>query len=59
MNETKRICEVGGCQQKAKFNLYRFNRDGTKVWTEVCDMHERSIGDANMRRAGGSYKPNV
>lgn len=51
------ICGVAGCSGKAKFSLYRFNRDGSKTWTHVCDMHERNIGDSNMRRAGGRYEP--
>lgn len=54
MTKPKVMCQVEGCHYEAKFNLYRFNRDGTKTWINVCDMHERRIGDANMRRAGVS-----
>lgn len=43
-------CEVEGCNKPARFGLYRFNKDGTKTWTEVCIRHEMEIGDENARR---------
>ena len=41
------ICEVENCKLSARFNLYRFNADGTKTWLRVCDLHERLIVEAN------------
>ena len=50
------ICQVEGCQEKAEFSLYRINIKGEKKWVRVCRLHEKHIGDANMKRAGGRYE---
>jgi len=49
-----RMCEVAGCLDKAKYNLYRYNPDGTKDWVYVCGSHEKEIGHSNLRRAEGN-----
>lgn len=48
-------CQVEGCLNPAKYNLFRTS-NGKKVWLDVCEKHERIIGDENMRRAGGRYE---
>jgi len=59
MKKAMIVCEVENCPNKAKYNLYRFNSDGSKTWLNVCAAHEREIGDSNMRRAGGRYEREV
>jgi len=50
-------CQVEeGCNNAAKYGLYRTSANGEKVWLNVCGEHERIIGDENMRRAGGRYE---
>ena len=49
-------CEVEGCEEKAKFALYKTYPNGEKKWLHVCDFHEIKIGDENGRRAGGHIK---
>ena len=61
-------CQVIGCNETAKFNLYktypqnycrfcgRGDTDGEKRWLNVCDKHEKEIGDENERRATAKLK---
>ncbi len=49
-------CEVEGCQDPAKYGLYKTQPDGKKVWLHVCRKHEGEIGSENHRRAGGYYR---
>ena len=49
------ICQVEGCQDKAKYALYRTDSKGNKEWLHVCHLHEGIIGSENHRRAGGYY----
>ena len=48
-------CQVEGCNNLAKYGLYKTNSDGTKAWLQVCKLHEGEIGNENMVRAGGYY----
>ncbi len=48
-------CQVEGCEALGVFGIYQTNRDGTKEWIKVCDLHEKHIGRSNMNRAGGRY----
>ena len=50
------ICEVEGCLNLAKYELFKVQRNGTKVWLHVCRLHEGIIGGENARRAGGESK---
>jgi len=52
----KKLCEVEGCPNLAKYALYKTFPDGTKKWLKVCGQHEEEIGNENMRRAGGRYE---
>lgn len=45
-------CQIEGCNNPAKYGLYRTNPDGQKEWLYVCPLHEREIGDENVRRCG-------
>lgn len=47
------VCQEEGCIEKARYKLFRYNKDGTKSWVSVCKKHELKIGNDNMRRAGG------
>ena len=49
----KKQCEVDDCTNLAKHALFRTHSDGKKEWLNVCPLHERKIGDENMRQAGG------
>ena len=49
-------CQVEGCNEKAKYGLYRTDSKGNKEWLHVCRLHEGEIGSENMRRAGGYYE---
>ena len=49
-------CEVEGCPDLAKYELFRVRRNGTKEWLHVCRLHEGIIGDENERLAGGKRK---
>jgi hypothetical protein len=51
----KQICEIENCNNPARYQLFRTLEDGEKVWVWVCVMHEKIIGDENMKRAGGYY----
>lgn len=51
----KRQCEVNGCQQPAKYALFKTFPNGEKRWLHVCKDHEAEIGNENMKRAGGRY----
>lgn len=51
----KEQCQIEGCQDPAKYALYEIKLDGNKVWIHVCILHEKHIGDENMRRAGGYF----
>ena len=53
--QVKGQCEVEGCNNLAKYGLYRTKPNGKKEWLKVCIFHEGQIGDENMRRAGGYY----
>ncbi len=44
-------CEVKGCQNEAKYGLFKTYPNGRKVWLHVCPLHEREIGNENLRRA--------
>ncbi len=46
-------CQVEGCNEKAKYGLYRTD---SKDWLHVCPLHEGVIGSENQRRAGGYYQ---
>jgi len=48
-------CQVEGCNEKAKYGLYRTDSKGNKEWLHVCSLHEGIIGSENHRRAGGYY----
>jgi len=57
-NARKKImCEVEGCQNEAKFNLYEIpeNPQEPKTWLNVCDDCERRIAFNNLKRQG--YDP--
>ena len=47
-------CQVEGCNDKAEFGLFRILK-GKKEWLLVCRLHQKHIGDANLRRAGGRF----
>jgi len=49
-------CQVTGCEQPAKYPLYKTYPNGLKVWLHVCDKHEVEIGTENSKRAGGRIK---
>jgi len=49
-------CEVEGCNEKAKYGLYRTDNKGNKEWLHVCRLHEGLIGNENLKRAGGYYE---
>ena len=46
-------CQYDGCNQPARYALFRTYPDGKKVWLHVCKGHERLIGDENLRQDGG------
>ena len=48
-------CQVGGCVNPAEYGLFR-TLNGKKEWLHVCRLHEKNIGDENMRRTGGRYE---
>lgn len=48
--EENQICEVEGCNNKARYALYQILLDGRKRWLHVCKQHEGEIGSENMRR---------
>jgi len=51
----KEQCQIEGCQNLAKYVLYKTYPDGKKKWLHVCREHEGEIGSENMRRAGGYF----
>ena len=51
-------CQVEGCNNKAKYGLYRTDSKGNKEWLYICSKHEGSIGYENIRRAGGYARDN-
>lgn len=51
----KENCQIDGCDNKAKWALYKHEPDG-KRWLHVCSSCEREIGADNLSRAGGYYK---
>lgn len=46
-------CEVEGCNNLAKWAMYKTFPNGEKKWLHVCDEHEGEIGQENFNRAGG------
>ena len=48
-------CQVESCYSPAGYGLYRTKPDGRKEWLYVCWLHQKLIGDENMRLAGGRY----
>ena len=48
----KKLCEVKDCKNPAKFALNKVEGK-KKKWIQVCDQHEREIGEENLARAGG------
>lgn len=52
----KENCQIDGCEQRAKYALYKTETDGTKRWLHVCRLHEAEIGQENLARAGGRIK---
>ena len=46
-------CEYNGCNQPAKYELFKTHKDGRKVWLKVCKGHEKVIGLENLERARG------
>jgi len=50
-------CEVEGCLNEAKYNLYELseNPQGVKTWLNVCNDCERRIAFNNLKRQG--YDP--
>jgi hypothetical protein len=50
-----KICQVSGCYNKATNGLYRIERNGDKQWVYVCPIHEKVIGDENLRLQGVKY----
>ena len=53
------VCQVKDCINLARYNLYKTNSNGEKIWLYVCVKHEKIIGDENMRRAGGRYNAKI
>lgn len=51
----KEQCQIDGCQNLAKYALYKLFPNSEKRWLHVCREHEEEIGSENMRRAGGYY----
>jgi len=49
----KKQCQFKGCQETAKYALYEIKPNGNKEWLHVCILHEKHIGDENMRLAVG------
>ena len=48
------MCEVEGCLNEAKFNLFEMpeNPSKPKVWLNVCDACEKRIAYNNLKRQG-------
>lgn len=51
-----KTCQVEGCLNLAEYALYKTFPDGAKTWLNVCRLHEKEIGDENVRRAKGSVE---
>ena len=49
----KAKCEVEGCNNLAKYAMYKTYPDGKKRWLHVCESCEQEIGQENYKRAGG------
>ena len=47
----KKECEVEGCENLAKYALYKTHSNGEKRWLHVCDSHDLEIGSENFKRA--------
>jgi len=47
------ICEIDGCNNPAKYALYKTFPDGHKEWLNVCKECDNVIGAENIKRAGG------
>ena len=47
----KKLCEVEGCDNTAKYALYKTVPDGKKQWLNVCADCAQVIGDENEKRA--------
>ena len=45
-------CQIGGCQNPAKYSIYKTYPDGKNRWLHVCKEHEKEIGDENVRSSG-------
>jgi hypothetical protein len=44
-------CEIPGCNNPARYALYKTLPDGKKKWLHVCLRHEADIGHENILRA--------
>ena len=49
-------CQIEGCQNLAKYGLFKTSLDGKKSWLNACVYHEQIIGSENIRQAGGRYE---
>jgi hypothetical protein len=47
-----KICQISGCSKRAMYGMYRIGRNGDKQWVYVCPIHEKVIGDENLRLQG-------
>jgi len=52
----KRQCEVPNCTNPARYGLNKTFPDGKKRWLNVCEKHDKEIGDENERRANANHK---
>jgi len=43
-------CEIKECRNLAKYLMGITLPSGNKEWLDVCDKHDKKIGDENMRR---------
>lgn len=49
-------CQIEGCNNLARYGLFKTSVDGKKSWLYVCLYHEGIIGSENMHQAGGRYE---
>ena len=52
-------CEVEGCKNESRYELYHTVANGRKKWIKVCRLHEGKIGNENMAKSkgqGGKYE---
>ena len=53
----REICEFDGCSRNAKYAIYQFRPDGTKVWGYFCDEHENDVFEENQRLLKNIQRP--